>query len=598
MISPLKRKFQKFWTRKKYLNKKRIYLDKKILLSFFIAVFFFFLSSCQLKQVKIPEPPADRHQPHDYIGRKGMVVAAHPLAVQAGLEVLKKGGNAIDAAIASAFALNAAEPFASGIGGGGFMVLFLAQEKRVTVINFREKAPAQAHPSMFLDNGKVQDDWRKAHGLAVAVPGALAGWSYALEKYGTMQLAEVMGRSIQIAEQGFPVSKTFSQINKDEYEKILLNAGATSPYLNQGLPYEPGDTFKNPDLSITLRHIVSQGWQDFYKGEIAQQIVETVQNKGGLITLADLSQYSPIEQPPLKGTYKEHTLYSIQPPGSGGLHIIQLLNIIEHWPVKSWGFNSPEYIHHMSEALRFVFADRARYLGDPDFVSVPVEDLTSKEYAAQIAKKIIPDRLQGAYPYGRFDENQTEKENTTHLSVIDEQGNIVSLTQSINDFFGSGIVPDGTGFLLNNHMADFSPQPDSINAPNPYRRPVSSMGPLICFKEGKPFLVLGSPGGTRIFPSLTQIIINIIEFGMSLDQAIEAPRFYTYSAQGKARNLFMESRIPPETVRSLEQIGHITEIRDPFDKFFGGAQGIMVLPKKKILLGGADSRRDGSGAGY
>ena len=584
--------------RKKFLIKKRVSSVKKILHVLSAIAIFFGLFACQSNHIEIKKPPTDRHQPYNYVGHKGMVVAAHPLAVQAGLEVLKKGGNAVDAAIATAFALNAAEPFASGIGGGGFMVIFLAKEKRVTVINYREKAPGHAYPSMFLDEGKVKDEWQRIHGLAVAVPGALAGWTYALKKYGTLKLAEAMERSIQIAEQGFSVSATFSHINKDEYEKILLNSGESSPYLFEGLPYEPGDVFQNPNLAKTFRRIAAHGWQDFYNGDIAQSIVEAVQNKGGLMTKEDLSSYSPIEQSPLKGTYRDYSLYSIPPPGAGGLHTIQLLNIIEHWPVRSWGFDSPGYIHHMSEAFRFVFADKARYLGDPDFVSVPIQQLISKEYASQIASKILPHNVQDSYPPGPIDKDLVNNHNTTHLNVLDEWGNIVSLTQSINDFFGSGIVPSGTGFLLNDHMADFSPLPDSINAPRPHQRPVSNMAPLIIFHKENPFLILGSPGGTRIFPSLTQIIINVIEFGMSLDEAIEAPRFFSYSTQGKARSLFVESRIPPEIIHSLEELGHTVEIRDAFDKFFGGAQGIMILSGKKIILGGADSRRDGAGEGY
>jgi gamma-glutamyltranspeptidase/glutathione hydrolase len=527
-----------------------------------------------------------------------MVVAAHPIAVEAGLEILKKGGNAVDAAVATAFALNAAEPFASGIGGGGFMVLYLKKEKTVTTINFREKAPAAAHSSMFLENGKVNNNWRKAHGLSVAVPGAIAGWNYALQKYGTIELPEVMARGIEIAENGLAVSRTFSLINKDEYEKILQNAGESNVYLNQGFPYEPQDVFKNPDLARTFRRIASQGWQDFYHGVLAKKIVKAVQDKGGVMTTNDLSQYTPAEQPPLKGTYKNFTLYSIQPPGSGGLHTIQLLNMAERWPVKAWGLNSVDYIHHLCEAFRFVFADRARYLGDPDFVTIPVSQLISKKYAALTASKIQPDRIQKTYPFGRFDENLLHKENTTHLCVRDEQGNMVSLTQSINDFFGSGIVPEGTGFLLNNHMADFTPKPGSINSAAPHRRPVSSMGPLIVFEKGRPILALGSPGGTRIFPSLTQIILNIIEFDMSVDEAIEAPRFFSYSSQGEPKSLFVESRIPGITLRSLEEIGHAVSIKQAYDKYFGGAQGILVCPQKKFILGGADSRRDGCGAGY
>jgi gamma-glutamyltranspeptidase/glutathione hydrolase len=413
-----------------------------------------------------------------------------------------------------------------------------------------------------------------------------------------MELANVLEAGIRIAEQGIPVSQTFSQINKDEYEKILQNAGESSAYLHDGFPYEPGDIYRNPELARTFKRLISHGWQDFYQGKIAQDISRAVQRSGGIMIPEDLAQYTSNEQAPLTGTYKGYTLLTAGPPSSGGLHIIQLLNIIAHWPVKEWGFNSTNYIHHLGEAFRFVFADKARHLGDPDFTAIPVKKLLSKNYASQIASRIHPGRLQKTYPYGAFDKNQTAKENTTHLCVIDSYGNIVSLTQSINDFFGSGIVPEGHGFLLNNEMADFSTRPDSVNSPGPYKRPVSSMGPLILFKNNRPYLVLGSPGGTRIFPSLTQIILNVIEFGMSLDEAIEAPRFFTYSSGGTAKNLFVESRISPHIRLSLEKIGHSIDVREAYDKYFGGAQGILIDRDKNMLYGGADSRRDGSGAGY
>ena len=568
------------------------------LLTFFFVLLLTASFSCRPKIIKISEPPPDRHQAFNFKGERGMVVAAHPLAAKAGLQMLKKGGNAVDAAIATAFALNAAEPFASGIGGAGFMVIYLSEQKKVTVINFREKAPSHAFPEMFRDNGKTRNEWRETHGLAVAVPGALAGWKYALEKYGTKNLAEVMQRGIEIAEKGFIISQTFSTINKDEYEKLIKNAGETSLYLNDGFPYEPGDSFCNPDLARTFRQLASKGIDEFYKGEIARKIVEAVKNKGGILTLEDLASYCPVEQTPLEGTYKGYTLYSLPPPSSGGLHIIQLLNIFENWPIKKWGHNSPAYIHHFSEALRFVFADRAQYMGDPEFVRIPINKLISKEYAAQIAAKIKPRSVIGFYPPGEFEKPQHDQGNTTHLCVVDKKGNTVSLTQSINYFFGSGIVPEGTGFLLNNHMADFSTNPHSPNAPRPKRRPVSSMAPLIMLKEGEPFLVLGSPGGTRIFSSLAQIIINVIDFGFSLDEAIEAPRFFTYSSQGKARNLSVESRLTATTIKSLEEKGHKITTRKAYDKYFGGAQGIMILRGRRLILGGADSRRDGYGAGY
>lgn len=565
-----------------------------------LALFLFLAGApaCQKKAPAVSGSPHDRHLPYNFIGKSGMVVAAHPLAAKAGLEMLKKGGNAVDAAVATAFALNAAEPFASGIGGGGFMVLYIAKDKKVTVINFREKAPSRASPEMFMENGEINEHWRTDHGLAVAVPGALAGWDYALEKYGTQNLDEVIAEAVEIAEKGFSVGTTFSAINKDEYEKLLLNAGEATCYLNSGFPYEPGDIFRNPELAQTFRALASKGIQEFYRGELAHKIVKAVTEKGGILTLENLADYRVEEVSPLKGTYKGYTIYTIPPPGSGGLHIIQLLNTIENWPVKDWGPHSPAYIHHFSEALRLIFADRIRYLGDPDFISIPVKHLTSKKYAAQIAGKIKEDRILGQYPYSQFEDSQNTKDNTTHLCVVDCKGNIVAQTQSINHFFGSGIVPQKTGFLLNNHMDDFSADPDSPNAPGSNRHPLSSMGPLILFKGETPFLALGSPGGTRIFPSLTQIIINIVDFGMDLDEAIEAPRFFTSSSHGKAMDISLESRMPQPLFEALRKLGNGIQIREAYDKYFGGAQGIMLFSGKKLIYGGADSRRDGFGAGY
>jgi len=552
--------------------------------------------ACQTERP--PAPPEDPHVPYDFTARKGMVVAAHPLAAQAGLEILECGGNAIDAAIATALALNAAEPFASGIGGGGFMVLYLAAENRVTVINFREKAPAASFPEMFHQDGKINLQRRRTHGLAVAVPGALAGWTHALAAYGTLTLAEVVGGAIRIAEQGYEVSSTFSKANKDEYEKLIQNDGEDSLYLNHGFPFEAGDTFRNPELARFLRRLAEPGSEDFYSGETASRIVEAVQAAGGVMTLEDLAAYRPQEYIPLSGSYGEFTLYSTLPPSCGGLHILQLLSIAQSWPLQEWGHNSPDYIHHMTEAFRFVFADKARYLGDPDFVSIPVGQLISQEHAQAVASRIRPGRTAGRYPSGEFGLGDGVDQNTTHLCVVDKEGNIVSLTQSINHFFGSGIVPAGTGFLLNNHMDDFASDPRSPNAPGPHKRPVSNMGPLLLFREGRPYLALGSPGGTRIFPSLTQILLNVTVFDMSLDEAIEAPRFFSYSNLGKAGELHLEDRIPEVTRAALEKMGHNLVIKEAFDRYFGGAQGLMLLPDKGLILGGADSRRDGYGAGY
>jgi len=548
-------------------------------------------------EVKMTAPPVDPHAPYNAMGRQGMVVAAHPLAVEAGLSVLKSGGNAVDAAVAVSFALNAAEPFASGLGGGGFMLLYLAGENKVTAVNYREKAPRLAGPNMFEEKGKDRDEWRSMSGLAVGVPGMLAGWNLALKKYGTKTLAELVKPAVEIAEKGMAVSKNYCAINKEEYERLLKNAGEGSCYLNNGLPYEPGERLHNPDLARTLRRIAEKGIEEFYRGEIAQKIVEAVAARGGVMALDDLASYEAVEIAPLKGSYQGHPLYTIPPPGSGA-YLIELLNIIESWPVKSWGHNSPVYIHHLSEALGFVFADRDFYLGDPDFVSIPLDGLLSKPYASRIAGAVRPDRVLDSYPPGIFGKKDGAPGNTTHLCVVDKDGNIAALTQSINDFFGSGIVPEGTGFLLNDHMKDFYPLPGSPNSPGPLRRPASSMAPVIVFKDGKPFLSLGSPGGVRIFPSLAQIIVNIVDFGMSLDEAIEAPRFFFAPSKDGAAEITVESRIPESILKRLEGIGHKIAIKDAYDRFFGGAQGILIDRNRRVIYGGADSRRDGTGKGY
>jgi gamma-glutamyltranspeptidase/glutathione hydrolase len=552
---------------------------------------------CYRAKETIQPPPADRHAPYNYVGRRAMVVAAHPLAVQAGLGMLKRGGNAVDGAIATAAALNAAEPFASGIGGGGFMIIHLAREKRTTVINFREKAPHLASPLMFKDKGEEENEWRTSSGLAVAVPGALAGWDFALRKYGTRPLAEALAGAIAIAEQGFVVSPTFSSINKDEYERLVKNLPEGSGYLNEGLPYEPGDQFRNPDLARTLRLIAAGGVKEFYEGEIGRKLIAAVQAKGGIMTAEDLASYEAVELEPLQGTYKDIGILTAPPPASGGLHLIQFLNIIEGWPVRTWGQNSVPYVHHLSEALRFIFADRERYLGDPDFVSIPVDWLISKDHAAALASRVRDAAPLERYPYEEYKREEKDAANTTHLCVMDRDGNIVALTQSINDFFGTGIVPEGTGFLLNDHMDDFAADAESVNAPGPGRRPVSSMGPLILFKYGRPFLALGSPGGARIFSSLTQIVLNVTEFGMPLDEAIEAPRFFSFSSGGRPGPIAVEARFPPEVIAALQAMGQEVEVREAYDKYFGGAQGIMVLRERRIIHGGADSRRDGVGAG-
>ncbi len=449
---------------------------------------------------------------------------------------------------------------------------------------------------MFVEKGEAAEAWRTTKGTAVAVPGALAGWSLALKRYGTKTLEEVIQPAIEIAEKGFTVSETFSNINKDEYEKLLANAGEATVYLNRGLPYEPGEYFRNPELAQTLRRIAKEGIEVFYRGEIAARIVRAVQAKEGIMTLEDLASYQPLDVEPIHGKYRGKDIFTIPPPGSG-LFLLELLQIAANWPIHTWGRDSAVYLHHLSEAMRLVFADREAFLGDPEFVSVPVDRLLSPEFARHKASLVQPARVLGNY----FPEKLAEEKdsgNTTHLCVVDSEGNAVALTQSINHFFGSGIIPEGTGFILNNHMDDFATAATGPNVPAPGRRPASSMAPLLMFENGRLFLVLGSPGGTRIFPALSEIIINLVDFGLSLDEAIEAPRFFSYSQAGALRPLSLEPRFSAETIKGLEERGHKITLRKPYDTYFGGAQGIMVDRAKGLLLGGADSRRDGFGKGY
>lgn len=541
---------------------------------------------------------ADRHAPRDIQARNGLVVAAHPLAAEAGRDMLRAGGNAVDAVVTAAFALNVVEPFASGIGGGGFMILYRASDRKTVVISFREKAPAAAKPSMFAEKGEAAEEWKTESGTAVGVPGMLAGWDLALRRFGTRSLGQAAARAIDLAEKGFPLSETFSLLNKDEYEKLLKNAGEGSVYLNQGLPYEPGDLFRNPELAATLRLLGQKGVGEFYRGRLAGKIVAAVRAKGGIMTLEDLAAYAPREEAPLRGLYRGLEIATLPLPASGGLHVLQTLRVMEGWPVREWGPGSVAAVHHVGEALRFIFADHDRYLGDPDFVRIPLAELLSADYAKAIAARIRPGRLAEAYPFTVFDPGQDRKENTTHLAAVDKDGNIAALTQSVNDFFGSAIVPEGTGFLLNNHMRDFDTDPDSPNAPGPGKRPVSSMAPLLVFKDGRPTIALGSPGGLRIFPTMVQILSNIIDHGLGLDEAIEAPRFYSTSSGGRAHPLALESRFPEAVQKALRTLGHELDLKEAYDRYFGGAQGLMISPDGKILLGGADSRRDGAGAGY
>ncbi|MBI5579085.1 MAG: gamma-glutamyltransferase [Deltaproteobacteria bacterium] len=527
--------------------------------------------------------------------KNGMVAAAHPLASQVGVEILKKGGNAVDAAVATAFALGVVEPNASGLGGGGFILVYNAKTKGVTAIDYREMAPLKATPDMYqlTPDGKVVGNETQQGHKAVAIPGTLAGLTLALKQHGSMSLKDVMAPAIRIAEQGYTVSKTLNAMMKDNFDKLTKYPAAAAVYLKAGLPYEVGDRLVLKDLAKSYRLIAEKGPDVFYKGEIADAIEKEMRASGkGLITKADLAAYKPAVRTPVRGTYRGYEIISMAPPSSGGTHVIEILNILEGYNMTQLGFQTPESLHIEAEAMKRAFADRAKYMADTDFVKVPIAGLISKKYAEELRKGISMNAVGSKIPAGNplpF----VGSGGTSHLSVVDKQGNIVALTQTINYFFGSGVLVPGTGIMLNDEMDDFNPQPGTSNSVEPKKRPLSSMTPTIMLKNGKPFLSVGSPGATRIISALTQIIVNVVDFRMNLQDAIEAPRIHCMTG-----DIFMESRIPKDVQEALIAKGHKLSVRGAMDLYFGGAQGVMIDPASRKLYGAGDPRRDGVAVGY
>lgn len=515
-------------------------------------------------------------------GANAVVASARKEASQIGIDILKKGGNAVDAAVATGFALGVCEPSASGIGGGGFMMIKNNNLKEPVLIDFREVAPKAASADMYKVNpdGSVVDDENSIGGKSVGVPGEIKGLIYALENYGTMSLKEVIEPSIKLAEEGFIVTEMM-------YNHFLERPLKTDNYYKN---LQKGKLYKNPDLAKTLRIISCEGANVFYNGEISDKIINEVHKQNGIITKEDLNDFEVYVKTPVMGEYRGYKIYSSPLPSSGGTHIIQLLNILENFDIPRMEINSSEYIHLFSEAMKVTYADRAKYMADDRFYNVPVEGLTSKEYAKEIACKINlnnSDKIDGFNPWNY------EHCDTTHYSVGDKDNNLVAVTKTINHFCGSRIIPEGTGFILNDTMADFSVEKDSINFPAPFKKPLSTMSPTIIMKDNKPFACLGSPGGEKIICIVAQVISKLIDHKMDIDEAIASPRF-----SDNLENIVMyETRISREVVQKVEKMGHETTSLSDYDIKMGGVQGIVYLNDGKIQ-GSADPRRDGKAIGY
>ena len=529
-------------------------------------------------------------------GANGMIAAAKPEASRVGLEILKMGGNAVDAAVATGFALGVLEPNASGIGGGGFMVVKLAGMKEAIVIDFRPTAPAAATPDMYKldERGRAIGNASVEGGLASAVPGEVKGLLYALEKYGSKKLtrAQVVQPALDWAERGVPVTVNLAQIIKDQFGKLSKFENGLAIYSKDGFPPEVGDTIVNKDLAGTLRLIQAQGADAIYKGDIAARIVAENRKRGGILTVEDLAGYQVKVRAPITGSYRGYTLVTAPPP-AGGTHVLQLLNIVENADLAALGEQSTATAHLWSEACKLVFADRSKYSADPDFVNVPYKGLASKAYAKTLANLIRPDAVMKAPEAG--DPSKYESGSTTHYSVMDKDGNMVAVTKTINMFFASGVVVPGTGIIMGDDMDDFELRPGSVNSIEPGKRMLSSMSPtLVLDPQGRPFMAIGSPGATRIITTLAQVISNVIDRGMPIQAAISAPRLY----QGRTGNLLMEGRYSINAYNGLLKLGHTVTVAPDFDAAFGGVHAVLFDHAAKVLHGGADPRRDGQAAGY
>ncbi|RTQ86734.1 gamma-glutamyltransferase [Lysinibacillus telephonicus] len=535
----------------------------------------------------------------------GMVSTSHGLATQIGAEVLERGGNAIDAAIAIQYALTVVEPMMSGIGGGGFMMVYDGNTKETTIINSRERAPAGATPDMFLDEdgNPIPFNERVQHGTSVGVPGTLKGLELAHALWGSRSMEELIKPSITLAKNGFPVNDYLAQEIANSKDKLLRTA-AKNVFFKNNKPLEEGDLLVQKDLAKTLTLISEKGADAFYYGEIGNVLAKTVQQFGGSMTPEDLANYNPTIDEPIWGKYQGYDIASMPPPSSGGVFLLQMLGILDGFDLSQYDTSSWEKYHLLAEAMHLAYADRAVYAGDPEFVNVPVNGLLNKDYLAERSKLIDlnkvnenptagdPWKYENSVANYDMTKQPDDKEygETTHFTVADKYGNVVSYTTTIEQVFGSGIMVPGYGFMLNNELTDFDAIPGGANEVQPNKRPLSSMTPTIVFEDGKPVLTVGSPGGPTIITSVLQTIVNVIEYDMSLEDAIAEPRIYT----NNLNSYRYEEEIPKSVILKLNGMGHSfgdTPIT------IGNVQSILIDHENGLFKGVADDTRNGSSIG-
>jgi len=533
------------------------------------------------------------------VAKHGMVASQEKLATRVGVEILKAGGNAIDAAVAVGFALAVTHPQAGNIGGGGFMLVHMASRNETVAIDYRETAPAAMTREVFLDE-KGDADPKKSRdtALGIGVPGTVAGLALAHEKYGSgkFTLAQLIAPAIKLAREGFAVDDELADTLPRAQPRLVRWPASAKIFLRpDGVALGRGDRLVQNDLAASLEAIANQGPRAFYEGPLAEKIVASVRENGGIMTRDDLKNYRAIVRPAVRGTYRGYDIASMPPPSSGGVHLIEILNILEGFPLRETGVESAATLHLMIEAMKPAYADRAAFLGDPAFVKVPVAGLTSKRYAAELRKAIDPERARPAQSIRAGNPAPYEGDNTTHYSVIDSDGNAVANTYTLNFFYGLGLVAEGTGMLLNNELDDFAAKAGAANAfglvggeanaPGPGKRPLSSMSPTIVFRDGRVFLVTGTHGGSRIITMVLQIILNVIDHQMNIAEAVAAPRIHH---QWLPDQVDAERGLSPDTIRLLEGRGH----RIAVGRTFGSANSILATPDG--LTGAADPRQRGT----
>jgi gamma-glutamyltranspeptidase/glutathione hydrolase len=576
-----------------------------------LARFLIVCSLCALLVATVAAAPLrPTRAPH------AIVATVHELASRAGVEMLSSGGNAVDAAVATGFALAVVHPQAGNLGGGGFLLLRNASGE-THFIDFREKAPAAATENMYLDaQGNVIPNSSKDSSIvgykSIGVPGSVAGLVYAERKYGKLSLEKVIAPAIKLARDGFPLAYEDTQdLRKDEY--LAQFPESKRIFLRDGNYYQPGELLKQPELARTLER-VARNPDDFYHGAMARELAAAVHKGGGLVTTGDLAAYEVKEREPIRGTYRGYDVISAPPPSSGGVALVEILNILEGFDLAKFGNRSADAIHIEAEAFRRAFYDRADFMGDPDFSKVPVAQLIDKKYAAAWRDSIDPNHASVSKDLKRpsiFNELERvaqshtagirEPENTTHYSVVDAEGNAVAVTTTLNDSFGSRVTAEGLGFLLNDEMDDFAAKQGVPNAYGliqgpadaigPGKRPLSAMTPTIVLKDGKLFLVLGSPGGPTIITTVANILMGVVDFSLDIQEAVNAPRFHH---QWLPDEILVEDRLSPDTMNVLRSKGHKLNIRH----FWGDGECIMVDPKTGERMGASDGRNNGKAVGY